>query len=55
MAGTIDNERLLWLANNPGVFLSLHGDQLFGAWCVDLTYTNGNFKTFVEGCRVMVL
>lgn len=51
MAGTIDNEPLLSLAGIPGVFYP-GGDNLgFGAWAADLTYTNHNFKTFVQGLQ----
>ena len=51
MAGTIDNEAQLSLAGQPGVFYPGRDNQYFGALGVDLTYTNHNFKTFIEGMQ----
>ena len=50
MAGEIQNGPLLSLIGQPQTYAS-PGNQTLAAWAADLTYTRGDFKTFVEGLQ----
>lgn len=50
LVGEIRNADELSLAGRPQVYAS-PGDQTLAAWAVDLTYTRGQFKAFIEGLQ----
>ena len=50
LVGEIRNGPLLSLVGMPQLYPS-PGNETLSAWAVDLTYTHGNFRAFVEGLQ----